>query len=110
MPFPAEAPRFAPPRRLVALTAAANVPTFRTSPAVEVVVRSTLKSAGSAAVAEVPIVSNVWLYGNALDIEIAAETATASMERTAHTSSARRRVERIGDLKLEELEMKTGVQ
>jgi hypothetical protein len=52
MPLDADVDRFAPPASEVAVNAEANVPTVRT-----VAGLSTLKFAGSPAVAEVPIAS-----------------------------------------------------
>src|SRR5262249_15659757 len=55
MPFEAGVPRLAPPTCVVVVPAPENDPTLRTSAAVDVAVRSTLKFAGTVAVAEVPI-------------------------------------------------------
>src|SRR5262252_8863762 len=86
MPFAADVDRFAPPTRAVWETAAAKVPSLRTSAAFEVAVASTLKSAGRAAVADVPIESKFWVAAVVVDSEIAAKAVrppSASNKRTA---------------------------
>src|SRR5215218_5853724 len=92
MPLPAVVLRFAPPATVVAVPAAVNTPGVRT---VAVDVRSTRKSAGSVAVADVPMASNVCTYGEPVGMETAAERTTARTATTAHTTSARKDLERI---------------
>jgi hypothetical protein len=65
--LPAELERLAPPRSEVAVTAAAYVPTVRTTAGL-----STRKVAGSVAVAVVPMPSKFWVYGVLVESAICA--------------------------------------
>jgi hypothetical protein len=96
MPLLADVPRFAPPSSAVVVPAALNVPTFLTSAAVEVVVRSTRKSAGNVAVAVVPIPSKFCVAGADVDSEIAAWRTTKSAATAAvQATSVRTDLERM---------------
>ena len=85
MPLAADVDRLVDPACVVCEPAAAQVSTRRTSAAVEVAVRSTRKSAGSVAVADVPIVLKSWRNGVVVEIEIA---ANATNELSATSSPA----------------------